>query len=191
MPDCIGVCIAPPVMIVQNIRHSLKIDRPIVLVGLMGVGKSTIGRKLAGVLGIDFVDADIEIEVAAGLTISEIFEKYGEDIFRDGERRVIRRLIDGRIKVVATGGGAFMNEATRALILERATAVWIDADVNILAERVSRRDTRPLLKGKDATSVLRALAEVRNPIYQLAHIHVRSEVVPSDVTVDAILEKLS
>ncbi|MEK6636519.1 MAG: shikimate kinase [Pseudomonadota bacterium] len=178
-------------MIVQNIRHSLKIDRPIVLVGLMGVGKSTIGRKLAGVLGIDFVDADIEIEVAAGLTISEIFEKYGEDIFRDGERRVIRRLIDGRIKVVATGGGAFMNEATRALILERATAVWIDADVNILAERVSRRDTRPLLKGKDATSVLRALAEVRNPIYQLAHIHVRSEVVPSDVTVDAILEKLS
>jgi shikimate kinase len=182
---------SPPVMIAQNIRHSLKIERPIVLVGLMGVGKSTIGRKLAARLGVDFVDADHEIEAAAGLSISEIFEKYGEDHFRDGERRVIARLIDGRIKVVATGGGAFMNEATRALILDKATAVWIDADVNILAERVSRRDTRPLLKGKDAKSVLSALAEVRNPIYQLAQVHVRSETAPSDTTVDAILEKLS
>jgi shikimate kinase len=178
-------------MIAQNIRHSLRIERPIVLVGLMGVGKSTIGRKLAARLGVDFVDADHEIEAAADLSISEIFEKYGEDHFRDGERRVIARLIDGRIKVVATGGGAFMNEATRALILDKAIAVWIDADINILAERVSRRDTRPLLKGKDAKSVLGALAEVRNPIYQLAHVHVRSEIAPSDATVDAILEKLS
>ncbi len=157
----------------------------------MGVGKSTIGRKLATRLGVDFVDADHEIEAAAGLSISEIFEKYGEDHFRDGERRVIARLIDGHVKVVATGGGAFMNEATRALILNNATAVWIDADINILAERVSRRDTRPLLKGKDAKSVLGALAEVRNPIYQLAQVHVRSEIAPSDATVDAILEKLS
>ena len=178
-------------MIAQNIRHSLRIERPIVLVGLMGVGKSTIGRKLATRLGVDFVDADHEIEAAAGLSISEIFEKYGEDHFRDGERRVIARLIDGHVKVVATGGGAFMNEATRALILNNATAVWIDADINILAERVSRRDTRPLLKGKDAKSVLGALAEVRNPIYQLAQVHVRSEIAPSDATVDAILEKLS
>lgn len=178
-------------MIAQNIRHSLRIERPIVLVGLMGVGKSTIGRKLAARLGIDFVDADHEIETAAGLSISEIFEKYGEDHFRDGERRVIARLIDGRVKVVATGGGAFMNEATRALILEKAIAVWIDADINILAERVGRRDTRPLLKGKDAKSVLSALAEVRNPIYGLAQVHVRSEIAPSDSTVDAILEKLS
>lgn len=178
-------------MIAQNIRHSLRIERPIVLVGLMGVGKSTIGRKLAARLGIDFVDADHEIEAAAGLSISEIFEKYGEDHFRDGERRVIARLIDGRVKVVATGGGAFMNEATRALILDRATAVWIDADIKILAERVSRRDTRPLLIGKDAKSVLSALAEVRNPIYGLAQVHVRSEIAPSDATVDAILEKLS
>lgn len=178
-------------MIAQNIRHSLRIERPIVLVGLMGVGKSTIGRKLAARLGIDFVDADHEIETAAGLSISEIFEKYGEGHFRDGERRVIARLIDGRVKVVATGGGAFMNEATRALILEKATAVWIDADINILAERVSRRDTRPLLKGKDAKSVLSALAEVRNPIYGFAQVHVRSEIAPSDATVDAILEKLT
>lgn len=175
----------------QNIRHSLKIDRPIVLVGLMGVGKSTIGRKLATRLDIDFVDADHEIETAAGLSISEIFEKYGEDHFRDGERRVIARLIDGRVKVVATGGGAFMNEATRTLILDKAITVWIDADIKILAERVNRRDTRPLLKGKDAKSVLSGLAEIRNPIYRLAHIHVRSEIAPSDTTVDAILEKLS
>lgn len=178
-------------MIAQNIRHSPRIERPIVLVGLMGVGKSTIGRKLAARLGIDFVDADHEIETAAGLSISEIFEKYGEDHFRDGERRVIARLIDGRVKVIATGGGAFMNEVTRALILEKATAVWIDADINILAERVSRRDTRPLLKGKDAKSVLSVLAEVRNPIYGLAQVHVRSEIAPSDTTVDAILEKLT
>ena len=140
---------------------------------------------------MDFVDADHEIETAAGLSISEIFEKYGEDHFRDGERRVIARLIDGRVKVIATGGGAFMNEDTRALILEKATAVWIDADINILAERVGRRDTRPLLKGKDAKSVLSALAEVRNPIYGLAQVHVRSEIAPSDTTVDTILEKLS
>jgi shikimate kinase len=182
---------SPSVMIAQNIRHSLKIERPIVLVGLMGVGKSTIGRKLAARLGIDFVDADHEIEAAADLSISEIFEKYGEDHFRDGERRVIARLVDGRVKVIATGGGAFMNDATRALILDKAITVWIDADIKILAERVSRRDTRPLLKGKDAKSVLSGLAALRNPIYSLAHIHVRSEIAPSDITVEAILEKLS
>jgi shikimate kinase len=178
-------------MISQNIRHNLKIDRPIVLVGLMGVGKSTIGRRLAARLGVDFVDADHEIETAAGLSITEIFEKYGEHHFRDGERRVIARLIDGRIKVIATGGGAFMNDATRALILDKAFAVWIDADIGVLAERVSRRDTRPLLIGKDAKSVLSALAETRNPVYRLAQIHVRSEMSPSETTVDAILEKLS
>lgn len=178
-------------MIAQNIRPLPKIARPIVLVGLMGVGKSTIGRKLATRLGIDFVDADHEIEAAAGLSISEIFEKYGEDHFRDGERRVIARLIDGQVKVIATGGGAFMNAATRTLILDKAITIWIDADIRILAERVSRRDTRPLLKGKDPKSVLSSLAELRNPIYRLAPIHVRSEIAPSDVTVDAILEKLS
>jgi shikimate kinase len=178
-------------MIVQNIRNVPKIDRPIVLIGLMGVGKSTIGRRLAVRLGIEFVDADQEIEHAAGLSISEIFEKYGEDHFRDGERRVLARLIDGHAKVIATGGGAFMNEATRALILEKALAVWIDADINILAERVSRRDTRPLVKGKDAKAVLTSLAKVRNPIYRLAKIHVRSETAPSEATVDAIMKQLS
>ena len=182
---------SPPVMIAQNIHHMPQIDRPIVLVGLMGVGKSTIGRRLASRLGVDFVDADHEIERAAGHSIAEIFEKYGEAHFRDGERRVIARLIDGSVKVIATGGGAFMNDATRALILDKAIAVWIDADIAILAERVSRRDTRPLLIGKDPKTVLKSLAEVRNPIYQLAQIHVRSETAPSEATVDAIMEKLS
>ncbi len=166
------------------------IDRPIVLVGLMGVGKSTIGKRLAHRLGIDFVDADHEIECAAGLSIAEIFERFGEAHFRDGERRVIARLIDGKPKVVATGGGAFMNDQTRALILERATAIWLDADINILADRVSRRSNRPLLTGKDAITVLAELAAVRNPVYSLAPVHIRSETQPHDVTVDTILEKL-
>jgi shikimate kinase len=167
------------------------IDRPLVLIGLMGVGKTTIGRRLAARLGIEFVDADHEIETAAGMTISEIFEKYGETHFRDGERRVIARLVDGRTKVIATGGGAFMNEMTRALILEKTIAIWIDANIDILAERVARRDTRPLIKGKDPVTVLRDLAALRNPVYALAPIHVRSESAPSEKTVDAILDKLS
>lgn len=165
--------------------------RPIVLVGLMGVGKSTVGRRLAARLGLDFVDADHEIELAAGLTISEIFERFGEAHFRDGERRVIARLIDGTTKVIATGGGAFMNDATRALILERATAVWLDADLDTLAHRVSRRDDRPLLRGKDARTVLGELAAVRNPVYALAPVHVRSQMAPHDAAVEAIVRKLS
>ena len=160
------------------------------LVGLMGVGKTTIGRRLAHRLGIPFVDADHEIENAAGLSIPEIFERFGEAHFRDGERRVIARLIDGQPKVVATGGGAFMNDATRALILEQAVAVWIDADINILADRVGRRDNRPLLRGKDARQVLTELAAVRNPVYATAPIHVRSEPAPHDTTVEMSLEKL-
>jgi shikimate kinase len=164
--------------------------RPIVLVGLMGVGKSTVGRRLAGRLHLPFVDADREIERAAGLAISEIFERYGEEGFRDGERRVIARLIDGRAKVIATGGGAFMNEQTRALILERSTAIWLDADIEVLVERVSRRDDRPLLRDRDPREALIDLAERRNPVYALAPIHVRSEPLPHDATVDAILEAL-
>ena len=166
------------------------ITRPIVLVGLMGVGKSTIGRRLAQRLGVDFVDADHEIEQAAGISISEIFERYGEDTFRDGERRVIARLIKGAPKVIATGGGAFMNELTRALVLEKCTTVWIDADIEVLAERVARRDNRPLLKGRQAAAVLAELAAVRNPVYALAPIHVRSVQAPHDAMVTAILEQL-
>ena len=164
--------------------------RPIVLVGLMGAGKSTVGRRLAMRLHLPFVDADREIEAAAGLTIAEIFARFGEANFRDGERRVIARLIDGQPKVVATGGGAFMNDETRALILERTTAVWLDADIDVLVERVSRREGRPLLSGRDARATLVELAATRNPVYALAPIHIRSEPLPHDATVDAILKAI-
>jgi shikimate kinase len=165
--------------------------RPIVLIGLMGVGKSTIGRRLAQRLHLPFADSDHEIESAAGMTIAEIFEHYGETQFRDGERRVIARLIDGTPKVIATGGGAFMNDATRALILERATAVWLDADIDVLADRVGRRaGTRPLLNGGDPRAMLAKLAETRNPIYALAPIHIRSRPLPHEATVDSILKAL-
>jgi shikimate kinase len=166
------------------------IDRPIVLVGLMGAGKTTVGRRLAQKLNLSFVDADAEIEAAAAMTIAEIFDMFGEAYFRDGERRVIARLIDGSPKVIATGGGAFMNERTRALILEKATAVWLEADLETLVDRVSRRATRPLLKDRDPRQVLRDLAAVRNPIYALAPIHIRSQPAPHDATVKAILKAL-
>lgn len=166
-------------------------NRPIVLVGLMGVGKTTIGKRLAARLHLPFVDADHAIEEAAGLSIAEIFAKFGEAHFRDGERRVIARLVDGTPQIIATGGGAFMQEETRRLILDKATAVWLDADVDILAERVRRREgTRPLLTGKDARQVLAELAEVRNPIYALAPIHVRSQAQPHEITVDSIVKAL-
>ena len=168
----------------------LALARPVVLIGLMGVGKSTVGRRLAARLHLPFVDADREIEAAAGLSIPDIFERFGEDGFRDGERRVIARLIDGAIKVIATGGGAFMNEQTRALILGRATAVWLDADIDVLVERVVRRNDRPLLRDRDPRETLLQLAGVRNPVYALAPIHIRSEPAPHDATVDLILKAL-
>ncbi len=156
----------------------------------MGVGKTTVGRRLAARLGLPFVDADHEIETAAGMTINEIFERFGEPHFRDGERRVIARLINDAPRVIAIGGGAFINPDTRALILERATAVWLDADVKVLADRVGRHDTRPLLRGRDALEVLTELAETRNPIYALAPVHVRSQPSPHEATVEAIIEAL-
>ncbi|MBR0552010.1 shikimate kinase [Stakelama marina] len=164
--------------------------KPIVLIGLMGVGKSTVGRRLAQRLSLPFVDADQEIEEAADLSVSEIFERYGEAYFRDGERRVIARLIDGTPKVIATGGGAFLNEETRALILDQTIAIWLDAKPEVLAERVQRRDTRPLLRGKDPVKVLTELARVRNPIYALAPIRVASQQAPHEATVSAILEAI-
>lgn len=165
--------------------------RPVVLVGLMGVGKTTIGRRLAVRLNLPFVDADAEIETASGLSVAEIFERFGEAHFRDGERRVIARLIDGAPKIVATGGGAFIQDDTRALLLERSLVIWLDADVTTLVERVRRRNTRPLLKGRDPGEVLRALAEVRNPIYAAAHIRIGSKAGPHGETVDAIVRALA
>lgn len=177
-----------PAAMKPSIPH---IDRSIVLVGLMGAGKSTVGRRLGKRLGLEFVDSDAEIESASGYSIMDIFERFGEASFRDGERRVIARLVDGPPKVIATGGGAFIDPATRALILERCLAIWLDADVHLLAERVSRRESRPLLKGKDPVAVLTSLAATRNPIYAEAHIHVRSEPAPHDNIVEQIVAALA
>ena len=164
--------------------------KPIVLIGLMGAGKTTVGRRLAQRMRLPFVDADHEIEAAAGMTVSDIFERFGEAHFRDGERRVIARLVDGAPKVIATGGGAFMHQGTRELILERGIAVWLDAEPAVLAARVRRRDTRPLLRGRDPEEVLAELAAIRNPFYALAPIRVQSVAAPHDATVDAILEAI-
>ncbi len=172
-------------------EYGLNIDKPLVLIGLMGVGKTTVGRRLAKKLDLKFVDADEEIEKAAGLSIQEIFDRFGEDYFRDGERRVIARLMEEGRQVIATGGGAFMNEETRTLILSNSTAIWLDADIEILVNRVSRRDTRPLLKNGNPSEILKALAEKRNPVYAKAHIRVVGNDSPHDLTVNSILESLN
>lgn len=156
----------------------------------MGVGKSTIGRRLATRLGLPFTDADTEIEAAAGMTIPEIFARFGEEGFRDGERRVIARLMDEGRRVIATGGGAFVQDQTRALILEKALPVWLNAKIDVLVDRVSRRDGRPLLDGKDPRTVLTDLAKIRDPYYALAPIHVMSGNGPHEQTVEKILEAL-
>ncbi len=166
-------------------------DRSIVLVGLMGSGKSTVGRRLAGRLGMRFADADEEIERAADMTVADIFARFGEAHFRDGERRVIARLLAGKPMVLATGGGAFVNDDTRALILRDSLCIWLDADIATLVERVGRRSHRPLLKDRNPADVLRELAEVRNPIYAEAHLRVSSASTPHDHTVRAILEALA
>ncbi len=190
LPEARVRCIALAAML-QTHDHTPRWDgRTIVLVGLMGVGKSTVGRRLAHRLNLPFADADTEIEAAADMTIAEIFDRYGEAHFRDGERRVIHRLIDGDPKVIATGGGAFMNDETRAMILEHGYAIWLDADPSVLAERVRRRDTRPLLRGRDPLVVLRELAAVRNPVYALAPVRIESKIAPHEVTVEAILKVL-
>jgi shikimate kinase len=177
-------------MLQAQVHQSPWTGKPIVLVGLMGAGKTTVGRRLAQRMQLPFVDADHEIEAAAGMTISDIFERFGEPHFRDGERRVIARLMDGTPKVIATGGGAFLHPQTRGLILDQAIAVWLDAEPAVLADRVRRRDTRPLLRGRDPEQVLAELAELRNPFYALAPIRVQSVAAPHDATVDEILKAL-
>lgn len=166
-----------------------RIDRPVVLVGMMGVGKSSVGRKLAGLLHVPFVDADEEIERAAQMAIPEIFATYGEAYFRDGERRVIARLIDGpgTRAVIATGGGAFVNPQTRALILDHTIAVWLDSEIEVLLERVGRKDNRPLLKQGNPREVLTRLRDERAPFYAEAPIHVRSTAGPHSRTVNRVL----
>jgi shikimate kinase len=166
------------------------LDRPVVLVGLMGVGKSTVGRRLAKRLGLSFVDSDAEIEGAAGYPAAEVFERFGERDFRDGERRLVARLIEGDIRVIATGGGAYVDPSTRKLLNERAITVWLDAPVDILAERTSRRDTRAQLRNGDPKAVLEKLAEERRASYEEAHIHVRSGDGAHRDVVEAIIRAL-
>ena len=169
--------------------HNLiaRLDRPIVLVGLMGVGKSTVGRRLAQRLGLPFVDSDSEIEEAAGASAADLFLRYGEDDFRDGERRLVARLIDGEVRVIATGGGAFVDPDTRRLLNERAITVWLDAPVEVLVERTGRSDSRPLLRGDDRAATLARLAKERHAFYAEAQIHVRSNEGAHANVVDAII----
>lgn len=167
-----------------------RLDRPVVLVGLMGAGKSTVGRRLAGMLGRGFVDADDAIEEAAQRSIPEIFDEFGEAYFRDGERRVIARLIEEERGVIATGGGAFVDPETRALILERAVAVWIDCDIDTLVERTARRNTRPLLRNGDPKQILTDLLEKRREFYAQAHIRVTSDNAPHKDTARSIIEAI-
>lgn len=172
------------------VRIAQRINRPIVLVGMMGVGKSTVGKRLAEMVGCEFVDADEAIEEAAQRSISEIFEEFGEAYFRDGERRVIGRLMDESAGVIATGGGAFVDPETRALILEKAIAVWIHSDIETLVERTSRRSTRPLLKTGDPREILTRLFKEREPFYCEAQIKVTSKNAPHAETAAAILEAI-
>jgi shikimate kinase len=165
--------------------------RSLVLVGLMGAGKSTIGRRLAAALHMPFCDADHEIEVAAGCSISDFFSRFGEDAFRDGERRVIARLLEGPRHVLATGGGAFMTEETRVLIKERGLSIWLRADLDLLMERVSRRQTRPMLKTADPRATMEQLIEERYPIYAQADLTIDSNGGPHESIVKDIVEKLA
>ncbi len=173
-----------------NQPPELVLHKPIVLVGLMGAGKTTLGRRLAARLQLPFTDADEEIEKAAGLSVSEIFARYGEPAFRDGERRVIQRLMAGPPQIIATGGGAFVDPATRQLILARGISIWLQADVDVLVERTQRRDTRPLLQHGNPAEILADLLIKRTPAYEQAPIHIKSGRGPHDQNIDSIIAAL-
>ena len=164
--------------------------RSVVLVGMMGAGKSSVGRKLGGRLGLPFIDADTKIEEAAGMSIPDIFETRGEAEFRAGEARVIARLLDGGPQVLATGGGAYMNPETRALIRDKGVSVWLKADFDVLMKRIKRRTDRPMLKTADPAATLKHLMEVRYPVYAEADVTVESREVMHEVIVEEILERL-
>lgn len=164
---------------------------PIVLVGLMGAGKTTVGRRLAEKLGLVFVDADHEIEIAAGLTIPEIFARHGETYFRDGERKVIARLLENGAQVLATGGGAYMNADTRNAIRSHGISIWLRADFDLLMRRVRRRSNRPLLQNDDPEGVMRKLIAERYPVYAEADITVDSRDVAHTSIVNTIIKTLA
>ena len=165
--------------------------RSVVLIGLMGAGKTAVGRRLANRLDLPFIDADSEIEVAAGASISEIFAEHGEAYFRQGERKVIARLLENGPQVLATGGGAYMNPDTRANIKAHGLSVWLKADIKVLMKRVGRRDNRPLLAAGDPEKVMKRLMEERYPIYAEADVTVESRDVPHDVIVGAVIDALA
>ena len=167
------------------------VDRMIVLVGLMGAGKSCIGRRVAQRLSIPFVDADAEVETAAGCSVADIFAQYGEEAFRDGERRVIARLLDGPPAVLATGGGAFMDEETRKLILDGSISVWLRADLDTLLERTAGRSHRPLLNHGDPKETLSKLIDQRYPIYAEANVVVDTGSDSATVTCNRVIEALT
>jgi len=164
--------------------------RSIVLVGMMGAGKSTIGRRMAARLRLPFTDADNEIETAAGMSIPDIFETHGEPYFRDGEARVIARILDGGPIVLATGGGAFLREETRNRIRARAISIWLKADSDIIMRRVRRRADRPLLQTPDPVATINRLLSERDPVYRYADLTIASRDVPHDRIVDECLEAL-
>jgi shikimate kinase len=174
----------------HSIRTALG-QRSIVLVGLMGCGKSAVGRRLAAKLGLPFVDADEEIEKAAGKSIGDIFADHGEPYFREGERKVLARLLRSGPQVLATGGGAFMNDETRAAIAESGVSIWLKAELALLVRRVGKRGNRPLLKAGDPETVLQNLMTTRHPTYALADITVESRDVPHEVIVIEIIDRLA
>ena len=166
------------------------LKRTVALIGMMGAGKSSLGRRLAGKLGVPFRDADAEIEQAAGCSINDIFSRYGESAFRDGERKVIARLLTLPPHVLATGGGAFADAETRARIKEQAVSVWINVPLEVLTHRVGRRDTRPMLKNGDPAEIMARLLKEREPFYSEADMTVNSEDGPHQLAVDKIVGTL-
>ena len=185
-----GIAQHPPPLAAgaQAVRDRL--DRTIVMVGLMGAGKSAIGKRLAQALGLGFIDADKEIEEAAGCTIPEIFARFGEPAFRDGERRVIARLLEGPVCVLATGGGAFMDETTRARIKAGGLSIWLRADLDTLVRRTARRNNRPLLNAGDPRAILGDLMTKRYPIYAQADLTVDSLEAPPETTTQRVIDAL-
>jgi len=173
-----------------RVREALG-SRCIVLIGLMGAGKTAVGRRLANRLGLAFVDTDSEIELAAGQTVSEIFAEHGEPYFRQGEAKVVARLLQGDPKVLATGGGAYMDAGTRATIKANGVSIWLKAELPVLLHRVRRRDNRPLLTAGDPETVIRNLMQERYPVYAEADITVESRDVPHEVIVYDVLEALA
>jgi len=165
--------------------------RSIVLVGMMGAGKSSVGRRLAARLGLVFVDADSEIEAAAGMSIADIFAAHGEAYFRSGEARVIARLLEGGPQVMATGGGAIMNRDTRALVGVKGVSIWLDADYEVLLRRVKRRTDRPMLKTVDPAQTLRRLLDERKPVYSQADVTLRSRDAPHETIVNEAIAALA